>query len=125
MTSTASRRSLTASGLFHEITGVRDYESTFCERDESCEDSFYDEDLFDLMFDDLEVQEDEIFREVPKKKTFFIPKLDESGEMCSICFCNFDDVIVELNCHHRFCAGCVAGYLKIKIAEAPKFHHKV
>jgi len=46
------------------------------------------------------------------------------AEQCSICFCEFDDVVAELACGHHFCVACVAQYLKVTIATAPRLFHK-
>jgi len=113
-----------ASALYESICGQESWAETFCEPEESVEDSFYDEELFELMFDDTEEVNEA--RTEPTKRPF-VPSCSSfanEGE-CSICFCEFDSVVIEFDCKHRFCNNCVRSYLQTKINAAPRLHHKV
>jgi len=117
-----------ASGLLEEITGAKSWHQHFAEREERIEDEFQNEDLFDLMFDSSEEElvEEKVESKSPSKTSTRVipfPLVDEN--QCSICFCEFDDVVVELDCAHRFCASCVTQYLSIKINEHTALHHRV
>jgi len=117
-----------ASFLLEEITGAKSWMQTFVENDDCVEESFNDADLYDMMFADEEEESgDEM--ETPVRKTTTRPRLVPNsfvGEnQCSICICDFDSVVIELDCKHRFCSDCVEQYLKVKIGESSRFHHRV
>jgi ariadne-1 len=117
---------ISASNLYDTITGQSKWEETFINPIEDDEyPNLSDESLFDLMF---EPQVEEDSREyLPNLENIFstLKKATSVNENeCSICYCEFDDVVVKLDCGHEFCSGCVSSYLRVKIAENPRFRHQ-
>jgi len=91
--------------------------------------------LFDLMFNDHETDSDSDL-EAPSSPSpststaspaAFLAKISPccSVNECSICLCEFDDVVAKLDCGHRFCVNCVGSYLRVQISQAPRLHHKM
>jgi ariadne-1 len=117
---------LSATQLFNAITGEAQYEETFYEEPESL--NLNDADLFDLMFNDSESDEDSDNASESPRNAFNFALISPpccSENECSICFTEFDNYSAKLDCGHRFCAGCVSTYLRLQIDQAPRLHHKV
>jgi len=121
---------LSATTLLHDIVGGPE-ESRFEDEMFSRKDL---DDLYDLMWE-KEDESDDSEEEKEKPRTspaaspflLLLNSLSErptSENECSICFCEFSDVVTELECGHRFCQTCVESYLELTIKAMPALHHK-
>jgi ariadne-1 len=119
---------LSASNLYDDITGESKWEETFINPIEDDEyPNLSDESLYDLMFEPIIEEEKEPQKSVPNLENIFtsLKKATLINENeCSICFCEFDELVVELECGHQFCARCVSSYLRVKISENPRLRHQ-
>jgi len=117
---------LSASNLYDRITGESKWEETFINPIEDDEyPNLSDQSLFDLMFEPVDDEEPQIYK--PNLENIFstLKKTTAVNDNeCSICYCEFDSVVVKLDCGHQFCASCVSSYLRVKIAENPRFRHQ-
>lgn len=119
---------VSASKLYVELVG--DEEDTAFALAEAPLDPVGLTDLYDLMWDEesLSDSEDDSYTKKSASPIVSISQLlaarQVSPNECSICYCEFDDVVSVLECGHRFCQACVEQYLLLTISEAPPLIHK-